>query len=144
MKVKTQLAQLRASRGNVSYEKIAASTGIDSQQLRELEIGEANAIALTTLGKLCAFFQCTPNDLFALDWSEGEIDTSPPTAEELARASEKREKNREMIKKAFARAEAMPPRPLEEIWRSFEATIDRIAPQLENSGSSVNGTNVDA
>ncbi|MBC6480498.1 MAG: helix-turn-helix transcriptional regulator [Hormoscilla sp. GM7CHS1pb] len=65
MKVKTQLAQLRASRGNVSYEKIAASTGIDSQQLRELEIGEAQAIALTTLGKLCTFFQCTPNDLFA-------------------------------------------------------------------------------
>ncbi|MBO1351458.1 MAG: helix-turn-helix transcriptional regulator [Hormoscilla sp. GUM202] len=137
MKVKTQLAQLRASRGNVSYEKIAASTGIDSQQLRELEIGEANAIALTTLGKLCAFFQCTPNDLFALDWSKAEIDTSPPSAEELARA-------REMIKKANARAEAMPPRPPEEIWKSFEATIDRIAPQLENSESSVNGTNVDA
>lgn len=137
MKVKTQLAQLRASRGNVSYEKIAASTGIDSQQLRELEIGEANAIALTTLGKLCTFFQCTPNDLFALDWSEEEIDTTPPSAEELARAHE-------MIKKAFARAEAMPPRPPEEIWKSFEATIDRIAPQLENSESSVNGTNVDA
>lgn len=136
MKVNTQLARLRAERGNISYEKISASTGIDREQLRELEMGAAQAIAFTTLGKLCAFFQCTPNDLLALDWcSEGE--KAPPTTDEIAQAGE-------IVKRAFARAEGMPPRPAAEIWDSLEATIDRIAPQLENSDSSVNGVNVDA
>ena len=39
----------------------------------------------------------------------------------------------EIIKQGFALAEAMPPRPAEEIWESFEATVDRIASKLENS-----------
>ncbi|NEO94161.1 MAG: helix-turn-helix transcriptional regulator [Moorea sp. SIO3G5] len=43
MKVTTKLAQLRANYGNISYEEISESTGIDRQQLRELENGEANA-----------------------------------------------------------------------------------------------------
>ena len=40
MKVKTKLAQLRAKHGNISYENITESTGIDNQQLRELESDE--------------------------------------------------------------------------------------------------------
>ncbi|NEN99101.1 MAG: helix-turn-helix transcriptional regulator [Moorea sp. SIO3I7] len=44
MKVTTKLAQLRANSGNISYEEISESTGIDRQQLRELENGEANAM----------------------------------------------------------------------------------------------------
>ncbi|NEQ57048.1 MAG: helix-turn-helix transcriptional regulator [Moorea sp. SIO1F2] len=44
MKVTTKLAQLRANYGNISYEEISESTGIDRQQLRELENGEANAM----------------------------------------------------------------------------------------------------
>jgi DNA-binding Xre family transcriptional regulator len=137
MKVKTQLAQLRAKHGNISYEKISEFTGIDSQQLRELESDKAEAIAFSTLAELCAFFQCTPNDLFLLDSEEVEIDTTPPSTEELAKAEE-------ILRRAFARAEAMPPRPAEEIWESFEATVDRIASQLENSEPSVNGMGVDA
>ncbi|NEO47473.1 MAG: helix-turn-helix transcriptional regulator [Moorea sp. SIO4A3] len=46
MKVTTKLAQLRANYGNISYEEISESTGIDRQQLRELENGEANAMKL--------------------------------------------------------------------------------------------------
>ena len=137
MKVKTQLAQLRAKHGNISYEKIAEFTGIDSQQLRELESDKEEAIAFSTLAELCAFFQCTPNDLFLLDSEEVEIDTTPPSKEELAKAEE-------ILRRAFARAEAMPPRPAAEIWDSFEATVDRIASQLENSEPSANGMGVDA
>ncbi|MBO0348958.1 helix-turn-helix transcriptional regulator [Phormidium pseudopriestleyi FRX01] len=137
MKVKTKLAQLKANYGDISDREISELTGIDERQLKELENGEARAIEFDTLAQLCAFFQCTPNDLFVLDWEEVEIDTTPPSAEELSKASK-------IINKAFARAEAMPPRPAEEIWKSFEATVDRIASQRENSEPSVNGTNFDA
>ncbi|NEO66076.1 MAG: XRE family transcriptional regulator [Moorea sp. SIO4G2] len=121
MKVTNQLAQLRANSGNISYEEISESTGINPQQLRELENGEANAIAFTTLAQLCAFFHCSPNDLLIVDWEGEEI--APPTADEIEKASQ-------IIKQAFARAEAMPPRSAEEIWDSFEGTIERISHQL--------------
>lgn len=121
MKVTTKLAQLRANSGNISYEEISESTGIDHQELRELENGEANAIAFTTLAQLCAFFHCSPNDLLIVDWEGEEI--TPPTADEIDKASQ-------IIKQAFARAEAMPPRSAEEIWDSFEGTIERISHQL--------------
>ena len=39
------------------YEKISESTGIDGQQLRELESDKAEAIAFSTLAELCVFFQ---------------------------------------------------------------------------------------
>ena len=128
MKVKTQLAQLRAKHGNISYEKIAEFTGIDSQQLRELESDKAEAIAFSTLAELCAFFQCTPNDLFLLDSEEVEIDTTPPSKEELAKV-------REIIKQGFALAEAMPPRPAAEIWEEFQAVRAHVNGQLLIAGS---------
>ncbi|NEO42723.1 MAG: helix-turn-helix transcriptional regulator [Moorea sp. SIO4A3] len=125
MKVTTKLAQLRSNYGNISYEEISESTGIDRQELRELENGEAGdeallppkAIAFTTLAQLCAFFHCSPNDLLIVDWEGEEI--APPTTEEIEKASQ-------IIKQAFARAEAMPPRSAEEIWDSFEGTIERM------------------
>ena len=104
MKITTKLAQLRANYGNISYETISEFTGIDLQQLKELENGEAKAIAFTTLAQLCAFFHCIPNDLFIVDWEEEEI--APPTADEIDKASQ-------IIKQAFARAEAMLPRSAE-------------------------------
>ncbi len=119
IKVKTKLAQLRVDRGNISYENISESTGIDSEQLRELEIGEASSIAFTTMAQLCNFFQCTLNDLFVLDSSKEEIDTTPPSAEAIASASE-------IIKQGLAGAEAMLRRPTEEIWAEFEAVRARV------------------
>ncbi len=44
MKVTTKLAQLRVNSGNISYEKISESTGINPQQLREVENGEGRAM----------------------------------------------------------------------------------------------------
>lgn len=137
MNIKTQLSQLKSNYGNISDEEIAQLTGIEIQQIRELENGSAEAIAFNTLAQLCDLFQCTPNDLLVLDREEIEIDATPPSAEELRKASE-------IINKAFAIAEAMPPRPAEEIWADFEAVCDRIGSQLEKSQSSGNGTNFDA
>jgi DNA-binding Xre family transcriptional regulator len=127
MKVKTQLTQLRLNYGNISDQEISEYTGIDPQQLRELENGQAESIAFFTLAQLCAFFQCTPNDLLVLDHEE-EIDTTPPSEETLNQA-------RELIKQGFARADSMTPPEAEEIWNSFEATIQRIGTQLQNSES---------
>jgi hypothetical protein len=82
---------------------------------------------LATLAKLCAFFQCYPNDLLALEREEVELFAPPPpSAEELSKAAE-------IIKKAFARAEAMPPRPPEEIWKSFEAVRAQVGAEIANS-----------
>ncbi|MDJ1178726.1 helix-turn-helix domain-containing protein [Roseofilum sp. BLCC_M91] len=136
MKVKSQLSQLKASYGNISNEDIAEVTGIDLEQIRELENGSAEAIAFDTLAQLCGFFQCTPNDVLFLEWDSIEVDPTPPSAEELRQA-------RELIDKAFAIASAMPPRPAEEIWADFEATVDRIGEQLEQSKSSRNGMKID-
>lgn len=129
MKVKTQLAQLRAKRGNISYEKISESTGIDSQQLRELESDRAEAIAFSTLAELCAFFQCTPNDLFLIDSEEIEIDNTPPSTEELEEAQE-------IIKEGFAQESAMPPREAQEIWEEFQAVRAQIGAEMAESESS--------
>lgn len=138
MKVITKLSELKANCGDITNEEIAEFTGIDEQELTELEKGEARAIELATLAKLCAFFQCDPNDLLALEREELELLASPPpSAEELSKAAE-------IINKAFARADAMPPRPAEEIWKSFEANVDRIASQIEQSEFCGNGTNFDA
>ncbi len=133
MKVKTQLAQLRAKHGNISYEKISESTGIESEKLRELESDKAEAIAFATLAELCAFFQCTPNDLFLLDSEEVEVDTTPPSTEELAKA-------REIIKEGFALAEATPPRPAEEIWEEFQAVRAQVGAEMAESQLRVRDT----
>ncbi|WP_017721704.1 helix-turn-helix domain-containing protein [Kamptonema formosum] len=128
MRVKTQLAALRAKCGHIERQEVSIFTGIAENQLSDLESGEAQAIEFGTLAKLCLFFKCTPNDLLALE-AEPE-DSDGPTADELAKADE-------IIKRAFARAEAMPPRPPEEIWTSFEATLDRIAEELPKSEPAV-------
>lgn len=126
MKVKPQLSHLKENYGNISDEEISQITGIDLQQIRDLENGSAEAIAFKTLAQLCDFFQCTPNDLLVLDWEEIEVDPTPPSAEELRQASE-------IINKAFAIAEAMPPRSAEEIWADFEAVRERIGAEIANS-----------
>ncbi|NEO96407.1 MAG: helix-turn-helix transcriptional regulator [Moorea sp. SIO3G5] len=119
MKVTTKLAQLRANSGNISYEEISESTGINPQQLRELENGEA--IAFTTLAQLCAFFHCSPNDLLVVDWEGEEI--APPTAEEIEKASQ-------IIKQAFARAEAMPP-----VRRKFGIVLKGLSSEFHRDNS---------
>lgn len=100
MRVKTQLAALRAKCGHIERQEVSIFTGIAENQLSDLESGEAQAIEFGTLAKLCLFFKCTPNDLLALE-AEPE-DNDAPSQEALAKA-------REIIKQGFALAEAVPP-----------------------------------
>ena len=125
MNIKTQLSQLKANSGNISDEEISKFTGIDLQQIQELDNGSAKAIAFDTLEALCDLFQCTPNDLLVLEREEIEIDTTPPSAEELRKASE-------IINKAISIAEAMPPRPAEEILADFQAVRARVGAEIAN------------
>ena len=126
MKVITKLSELKANCGDITNEEIAEFTGIDERELTELEKEEAQSIELVTLAKLCAFFQCTPNDLLFLDWEEVEIDRTAPSLEALAKA-------REIIQQGFALAEEMPPRPAKEIWADFQAVRAQVGAEIANS-----------
>jgi putative transcriptional regulator len=129
MKVITKLSELKANCGDITNEEIAEFTGIDERELTELEKGEARAIELATLAKLCAFFQCHPNDLLVLEREELELFASPPpSAEELSKAAE-------IIQQGFALAEAIPPRPAEEIWADFQAVRAKVGAEIANSES---------
>jgi putative transcriptional regulator len=129
MKVITKLAELKANCGDITNEEIAEVTGIAERELTELEKGEAQAIELATLAKLCAFFQCYPNDLLAIEREEVELFApQPPSAEKLTLAAE-------IIKKGFALAEAMPPRPAEEIWADFQAVRAQVGAEMANFDS---------
>lgn len=116
LKVKPQLALLRAKYGRISQSELSRRTGITQKQLSALEAGKTKAITFDTLTKLCMFFSCTPNDLLEL---EPETD-SPPTVEELAKADE-------LISRGIARAIESPMRPVEEIWAEFDAVRAKIA-----------------
>lgn len=118
LKVKPQLALLRAKCGRISQSELSRRTGITQKQLSVLEAGKTKAITFDTLAKLCMFFSCTPNDLLELE-PETETDP-PPTVEELAKADE-------IISRGIARAMEAPKRPAEEIWAEFDAVRARIA-----------------
>lgn len=117
LKVKPQLALLRAKHGRISQSELSRRTGITQKQLSALEAGKTKAITFDTLTKLCMFFSCTPNELLEL---EPETETVPPTVEELAKADE-------IIFCGLTRAIEAPARPAEEIWAEFDAVRARIA-----------------
>lgn len=115
LKVKPQLALLRAKCGKISQSELSRRTGITQKQLSALEAGKTKAIAFDTLTKLCMFFSCTPNELLEL-----EPEPDPPTVEELAKADE-------LISRGITRAIEAPVRPVEEIWAEFDAVRAKIA-----------------
>lgn len=117
LKVKPQLALLRAQWGKITQSELSRQTGITQKQLSALETGKTKAIAFETLAKLCEFFSCTPNDLLEL---EPEKDAnSPPTKEELLLADE-------IISRGISHALEATKRPAEEIWAEFDAVRARI------------------
>ncbi len=117
LKVKPQLALLRAKCGKISQSELSRRTGITQKQLSALEAGKTKAIAFDTLTKLCMFFSCTPNELLEL---EPETEPDPPTVEELTKADE-------IISRGITRAIEAPVRPVEEIWAEFDAVRAKIA-----------------
>ena len=57
-------AKARRERRRITYRNIAAETGIDKSTLSRLANDRADRVALSTIERLCAYFQCQPGDLF--------------------------------------------------------------------------------
>jgi len=64
MVVKVKLKELRDSHpGKPSQRDLGDLLGIAEGNYRRLENGHAKSISFDTVNKLCAFFNCTPNDI---------------------------------------------------------------------------------
>ncbi|VEP14604.1 conserved hypothetical protein [Hyella patelloides LEGE 07179] len=118
LKIKPQLAVLRAMHGKISQSELSRQTGITQKQLSALETGKTKGITFETLAKLCLFFSCTPNELLQLE-AEIKADSSP-TAEELSLADE-------IISRGLNRAMTAPQRSVQEIWAEFDTVRAKIA-----------------
>lgn len=81
--IRSNLAYLRAARGNLSQQKIAQATGIGQKTLSALETGTSQGIEFKTLSKLCTYLHCTPGDLLVM---EEEADYTPVTKNALLKA----------------------------------------------------------
>jgi DNA-binding Xre family transcriptional regulator len=118
IKVKPQLAILRAMHGKISQSELSKQTGITQKQLNALETGKTKGITFETLAKLCTFFACTPSELLQLE-EETEVESSP-TAEELSLADK-------IISRGLNRAMILPKRSIQEIWAEFDLVRAKIA-----------------
>ena len=54
----------RRERRRITYRDIGAETGIDKNVLSRLANDHADRVALFTIERLCAYFDCQPGDLF--------------------------------------------------------------------------------
>ncbi len=57
-------AKSRQERGRVTYDSIRAETGVNKNTLTRLANDRAGMVALSTIDRLCAYFECQPGDLF--------------------------------------------------------------------------------
>jgi putative transcriptional regulator len=67
--IQCRLRELMAIRGRqtrrkVTYDLIREETGLSKNTLARLANDRADLVALNTMGRLCAFFDCQPGDLF--------------------------------------------------------------------------------
>ncbi len=67
--VQCRLRELMAIRGRqtrrkVTYDLIREETGLSKNTLARLANDRADLVALNTMDRLCAFFDCQPGDLF--------------------------------------------------------------------------------
>ena len=61
-----ELMAVRARQGRrkVTYDLIREETGLSKNTLARLANDRADLVALNTMDRLCAFFDCQPGDLF--------------------------------------------------------------------------------
>lgn len=72
MDVKFQLHQLIASKSSrdgkrVTYRAISDATGINQNSIAAMIYNRQQQIALSTIARLCSFFDCDISDLMILD-----------------------------------------------------------------------------
>jgi putative transcriptional regulator len=76
MTVKILLKELRTAR-NLSQNKLARLLDMSPQNVQRIEYGEAKAIPLETLDKLCSVLRCQPGDILVwVDDSGGNKESS--------------------------------------------------------------------
>jgi DNA-binding Xre family transcriptional regulator len=114
--LKINLAYLRFINGRLTQKAVSESTGISQKTLSALETGASKGIEFNAVVKLCAFFRCTPNDLFIIE--EDAAEQSP--------SAEARQKARHLVARGLQSALGEPPPDPEKIWDEFDAVRVRI------------------
>ena len=54
----------RQERRKITYDHILAETGISKTTLTRLSNDQEHRVAISTVDRLCAYFDCQPGDLF--------------------------------------------------------------------------------
>lgn len=60
----------RQERRKITYEDILTQTGISKTTLTRLANDQESRAAISTIDRLCAYFDCQPGDLFVYSWEE--------------------------------------------------------------------------
>lgn len=69
--VRFNIEALLEKKGKTRY-WLAKQTGMSHQNITKMAHNQAKGIRLETLEALCQVLDCTPNDLFVIDWEEPE------------------------------------------------------------------------
>ena len=69
--VRVNIEALLEKKGKTRY-WLAKQTGMSHQNITKMAHNQAKGIRLETLEALCQVLDCTPNDLFVIDWEEPE------------------------------------------------------------------------
>ena len=69
--VRFNIEALLEKKGKTRY-WLAKQTGMSHQNITKMAYNQAKGIRLETLEALCQVLDCTPNDLFVIDWEEPE------------------------------------------------------------------------
>ena len=69
--IRFNIEDLLAEKGKTRY-WLAKQMGMSHQNVTKMVRNQAKGIRLETLEALCQVLDCTPNDLFVIDWEEPE------------------------------------------------------------------------
>lgn len=69
--IRFNIEDLLAEKGKTRY-WLAKQIGMSHQNVTKMVRNQAKGIRLETLEALCQVLDCTPNDLFVIDWEEPE------------------------------------------------------------------------
>jgi len=70
-KVRINTKRLRRKK-NLTQQQVAKRASLSKTTISNLESGKQVKIELDTIGKLCQALECTPNDIFELDYGPEE------------------------------------------------------------------------
>ena len=71
--IRFNIEALLQERGKTRY-WLAKQSGMSHQNVTKMARNQARGLRLETIEIFCQVLECTPNDLFTIDWDEGEKD----------------------------------------------------------------------